>query len=160
MKTEKLIRPQWIHEPAKRKLVLKCFTHTDSACGFLCVFSHVVSATTVVHTKVIKIPTNAFPCSWFLATLAVWLCGWQCWSVGRFTALVQTEIAIGWTAMHFVQTFMVYRRWSLLTLVILCLTFPPAPPWGWHLYFWVKYLNLMESHKIWYTHSSSPKDEL
>lgn len=49
-----------------------------------------------------------------------------------------------------VQTFMVSRRWTLLT------GFPVAPPRGSHVWFWVRYLDRDE---IWHQHSCSPEDD-
>ncbi len=60
-------------------------------------------------------------------------------------------------AQHLVQTFLVSRQCVRTTP-----TFPLAPPWGWHLWFWVKCLNSywMDCHDILYTHSCVLQDEL
>ncbi len=73
------------------------------------------------------------------------------------TSLVRTEISqqlLEGSPWNFAQTFMISRRWILLT-------FPLEPPWGSHFLFRIKYHDnyWMERHEILSTHLCPPQDE-
>ncbi len=101
----------------------------------------------------------------FFCLLAAWLCEWHRQSVSRLVHHFGPDwnilTALLWIAMKFYTDVHVPQRMNPDDYDDR-LSFTPMPPWGSHLWFWVKCLKnyWVDCHEILNRHSSSPQENV